>query len=262
LSALAVPAVQAASTDNLPGEAVGVFDAGHRMGKLNELLRHRAVWRSRDGLDTDHNTSPSGYEVLDALLPGGGWPVGALTEIVVERQGLGELALVMPALEALSRQGRTVAWVAPPYVPYAPALEQRGLDLSQVLWLRSNGLEERLWAAEQTLRSGVCGAVLLWLTPHQAPRINVRNLRRLQLAAEQGESVAFLFWRRAVTSSPAVLRVRVFSAPQGVNASKEVAGGTADDAVSAGSWGGRHLQLEILKCRGLGTNKVIGLQFA
>lgn len=245
-----------------------------RTEKLDELLRHPALWRSSDDENVGYQTLPTGHAALDELLPGSGWPVGALTEIVVERQGLGELALVMPALAALSRQGRNLAWVAPPYVPYAPALEQAGLELSRVLWLRSNGLEENLWAAEQALRSGVCGAVLLWLAPNQAAQINVRSLRRLQLAAEQGESMALLFWRRAVTFSPAALRLRVFN-PSVTNkgmAPISNPGGAWDWSLSwpgddlpqldSGPWAARDLQLEILKCRGLGANKAVKLKLA
>lgn len=254
---------------------------------LEALLRHPALWRTSDSASGLH-TLPTGFMALDALLPGGGWPLGALTEIVVERQGLGELAITLPALADLCLQGRSVAWVAPPYVPYAPALQAAGIDLAQVLWLRSTSLDDRLWAAEQALRSGVCGAVLLWLTPEHATGMTPHALRRLQLAAEQGQSLAFLFWRRAIDSSPAMLRLRVGASTNtaGANANGTRAAGQARARVrvresarafaGAGSAGERpaedsrilawprskiaeprSLSLEILKCRGPGTNKMV-----
>ena len=43
-----------------------------------------------------------GFAALDRYLPGGGWPLGPLIEVFVERYGVGELSLLMPALAALT----------------------------------------------------------------------------------------------------------------------------------------------------------------
>ena len=115
------------------------------------------------------------------LLPGGGWPAGALTEIHVERAGVGELQLVMPAAARLTRSGRWLTLVAPPYVPYAPAFAAHGVMLSRLMLVRPATAEDGLWACEQALRSQVCAAVLAWFD-----RVPERSLRRLQLAAESG----------------------------------------------------------------------------
>ena len=40
----------------------------------------------------------TGYGPLDAQLPGGGWPVGALSEVLQPLAGLHEWQLVLPAL--------------------------------------------------------------------------------------------------------------------------------------------------------------------
>ena len=62
-----------------------------------ESLHSRsAIWRSRHAAATAPGIA-TGFTELDVLLPGGGWPVGALTEIFVERPGIGELQLLMPA---------------------------------------------------------------------------------------------------------------------------------------------------------------------
>ena len=39
---------------------------------------------------------------MDRYLPGGGWPIGAIIEVFVERYGMGELTLLVPALIALT----------------------------------------------------------------------------------------------------------------------------------------------------------------
>lgn len=150
-------------------------------------------------------TLPTGLPALDAILPGGGWPVGALTEILPEQTGIGELRLVMPALARLSHQGQALAWVAPPYLPCAPALAAMGLDIGRVLLLRPDSDDDCFWAADQTLRSGSCAAVLVW--PHQ--QTDPRRLRRLQLAAEQGRCWGLLFRppEAARNASPAAVRL-------------------------------------------------------
>ena len=130
---------------------------------------------------------------------------GALTEIHVERTGIGELQLVMPAAAHLTRSGRWLALIAPPYVPYAPAFMGHGVKLSRLMLVRTTSAEDSLWACEQALRSQTCGAALAWLD-----RIHERALRRLQLAAESGDASLLLFRSaRAAPASTAALRLHV-----------------------------------------------------
>lgn len=170
---------------------------------LDALLRHPAVWRGDRCAPAALESTPSGFPELDALLPGGGWPMGALTEIFCTVPGIGELRLALPALARLSAAGRRLAWIAPPHLPYAPALAARGIDLRRLLLVRARE-EDALWAAEQALRSGACGAVLAWPAAGET-----RALRRLQLAAETGRAWGLLFPppRGAASPSPAALRL-------------------------------------------------------
>jgi cell division inhibitor SulA/protein ImuA len=162
----------------------------------------RGVWRC----DAGWQTQPSGFAVLDAQLPGGGWPIGAITELMPELAGIGELRLLAPALVALARAGRYIAWIAPPLLPYAPALAGAGLPLERVLIIQTRDLKESLWAMEQTLRCPLFGAVLAW-----PASIADRNVRRLQLAAEAGGSLGILYRPppAAQALSPAALRLRL-----------------------------------------------------
>jgi cell division inhibitor SulA/protein ImuA len=147
---------------------------------------------------------PTGHAMLDAELPGGGWPRAALVEILTAYEGLGALRLVAPALARLSDTGRWLAFIAPPHVPYAPALVAMGIELTRVLVVHERDRKRMLWALEQSLRSGACAAVLAWLG-----EVEMAILRRLQLAAVAGDAIGFVFRPRAAraVASPAVLRV-------------------------------------------------------
>lgn len=176
----------------------------------DNLLRHPRIFRLDAAASASVPTLPTGYPELDARLPGGGWPLSSLCEVLVARFGSVELPVVMPALVRLSAgtEGDPywLTWVSPPHIPYAPALATAGLDLSRVLMVRTRRSRDALWAAEQAMRSGTCRAVLLW-----AEQADSRHLRRLQLAAEEGNCWGVVFRPEAVRkrSSPAVLRLRV-----------------------------------------------------
>jgi len=160
---------------------------------------------------------PSGHAALDRELPGGGWPRGTLTELLGAHPGIGELQLVLPALAALTAQGRRVAWLAPPHLPYAPALAAAGLDLACLVVVRAPGRRDALWAAEQALRAGSCHALLAWL---HSPGYN--ELRRLSLAAATGVRPCVFLFRppaAAATPSPASLRLALEPAAAGLGVS-------------------------------------------
>lgn len=183
-----------------------------RAESLETLLRGapQTLWRGGEIARGDAQTT--GHEALDALLPGGGWPTGALIEISYECEGLGELRLTLPALRAWCHEGRSVAFVRPPHIPYAPALARFGLPLKSLLWVVADRDDDGRWAAEQLLREGAA-AVLLWSDAQED-----RALRRLQLAAEAGKACAFLY-RQALTlnqASPAAVRIALSPAEDGV----------------------------------------------
>ncbi|HVL35652.1 MAG TPA: translesion DNA synthesis-associated protein ImuA, partial [Burkholderiales bacterium] len=148
------------------------------MAGLDHLLHQQRVWRG-GAPATAQDTLGTGFAALDAELPGGGWPAGALTEILGRREGIGELQLVLPALAPLTWAGKRVVWLAPPHLPYAPALSAGGVDLAQLAVVRAPGRRDALWAAEQVLRAASCRALLAWL-----PDARYEELRRLAVAAQ------------------------------------------------------------------------------
>src|SRR5262245_44548087 len=126
---------------------------------LATLLEHPALWRGEECARLAA-AAPSGFPALDRCLPGGGWPQGALTELITLTAGIGELSLLMPACARLTQAGRSLVFVAPPYIPYAPALAAAGLDLARLLLLKARSRKDGLWALEQALNSSSCGAAL------------------------------------------------------------------------------------------------------
>jgi cell division inhibitor SulA/protein ImuA len=202
---------------------------GSQLGALDESL-------SIDGSSREPAAYPTGYARLDCHLPGGGWPRHALTEILLEHYGTGELELLMPVLARLSnveevspqvgrqvshhgsgcddREAGWIAWIAPPFQPYPPALLQWGINLARMLIVHPRQGVEALWAAEQALSSGNCAAVLVW-----SDALDHRTSRRLQLAAEKGQSwaIAFRPLEAAAQASAAALRIALTAGEQGTD---------------------------------------------
>lgn len=213
---------------------------------LEEIMRRARLWRA--GEATAEAGLSTGFPALDAALPAGGWPFPGLIEILSCQPGSGALRLMLPVLSQFARQQRWLIWVAPPYQPYAPALQAAGIDLTRVMVVDVDGeapavpaqtlheaqgpyaassattAEGVLWAFEQALRFPGCGAGLLW-----PGRLAALSLRRLQLACEAGGTMGVLFRASeyAAESSPAALRLLL----------------TVQPAAEA-------LDIRILKCRG------------
>lgn len=181
-------------------------------------------------------TQPTGHALLDAQLPGGGWPVGALCEVLQPLAGLHEWQLVLPALaQATARRAGAVVAVAPPCEPFGPALKAQGLPPERLCVVRADSARAAFWAAEQALRCGDVLAVMAWL-----PQAPAAALRRLQLAAAQQQQLLWVFRpaSAAPQASPALLRLQV----QGL----QVQGLPAEASTSAAPG----LQVQILKRRG------------
>ena len=164
---------------------------------------------------------PTGFAALDAELPGGGWPAAGLTELLLAAPGGGELRLLAPLLAADRQPAGRVLWIAPPFMPYAPALHTLGLALGRLLIVTPGSLADAAWAAEQGLRSGACAAVLWWQGEERVPAAALATaLRRLHLAAqEEAEGACPLFALRPAgaraQSSPAPLRLALEPTAQG-----------------------------------------------
>jgi cell division inhibitor SulA/protein ImuA len=172
----------------------------------------------------------TGCAQLDAVLPHGGWQSGTIVELMPTQIGVGEFQLLMPALAHITNTDRHVALISPPYIPFAPALQKYGVRLERLLIVRAAKNVDALWAFEQTLRCNSFGAVIAW-----PETIKDRDVRRLQLAAEAGRSIGFLYRSpsAAIEASPAAVRLKLHPAAAG------------------------DLQIDILKCRGIRSGQSV-----
>ena len=192
----------------------------------------------------------SGFAELDAQLPGGGWPAGVLTELLLPHAGVGELRVLAPVLAGLQNRQRSLMWFDPPAAPCAWALAALGINVAQLVVVHSRqhvkpagpqrpkaflppppeGGEHTsggrafareplpaadiLWALEHALKSGHLGAVLAWLPA----RLPADALRRLQLAAQAHDGPAFLLRGVQARSQPSAAPLRLLLASAGPDA--------------------------------------------
>jgi hypothetical protein len=193
--------------------------SANRAETLEQLAR---LCRTGRAIDTVGTTEPSEFSELDAMLPGEGWAVGTIVELMPHAMGIGEFRLLLPTLARMTRAEHHVALISPPYIPFAPALAQHGLALERLLVINAATSEDTLWAFEQTLRCKSFGAVVAWPSA-----VKDREIRRLQLAAEAGRSIGFVYRppSAALESSPAAVRLKLQASETG-------------------------LSIDILKCRG------------
>lgn len=173
---------------------------------------HPALWRGTQLARSYGRTVDTGYPALSAELPGGGWPAGALIELLVSQSGVGEIRLLRPALISVSK--RPIALLAPPQTPNALGWRYLGLPPDKLLLLNARKTADALWSAEQILKSGSCGALLFW-----QQHIRGESLRRLVLAAQTSETLFVLLrpLAAAMDSSPATLRLAVRPTDNGVS---------------------------------------------
>jgi len=194
---------------------------------LAPLLKDAAasqVWRADDLPQTGFGgVVASGSPVLDAELPGSGWPQGALTELLVDAPGRGELSLLMPAIAQVTKAGRPCVWTLPYEaapagqgaagdmpMPYAPALAAAGIDLDRSIFVQPATPREGLWALEQSLRMPHLGTLIGWLPAGHADA-DFRALRRLHLLASRYQALVFVLRtpHAATAPSPAALRLQL-----------------------------------------------------
>lgn len=194
---LSVPGRGAATPDPAP-------EGGRGVAAPTPEQIHPALWRAHQVGCLRQATLASGFDTLDAELPGAGWPKRVLTELLLPHPGVGEMRLLAPALAAVAQGqagvARSVMLFDPPAVLCGWALAQLGVDAQQLIVVHgregSRGAALRnllssadlFWALEQALKSGHVGAVLAWLPD----RLRADALRRLQLAAQSHDGPVFL----------------------------------------------------------------------
>jgi len=180
--------------------------------QLDPTSLHPSLWRASQLARADTLCVDTGHAPLSRMLPGGGWPVGTLIDLLVQQAGIGEIRLLGPALAKVA--GRGVFIVTPPQTPQTLAWCKLGLKPSEIIWIRSERTADALCSVEHLLRSGCCGAVVFWQN-----HIRSDSLRRLHLAAQSGETL-FVMVRplaSAMDASPAPLRLSLRPAQGGLD---------------------------------------------
>lgn len=190
------------------------MDAGEKRKRFLALAGDmpHALWRASSLGRGGPAALPSGYAMLDAELPGSGWAPSSLTELLWAHQGGGEFRVLAPALRTLAQAGKTIVLLGSPHDLIAPGLDQAGIDVNRILIVKTEKPADRLWSAEQILKSGCVGALVSW-----HPLAKAEHLRRLQVAASGSEGFVFIC-RPANTRhepSPAPLRLLCEPAPFG-----------------------------------------------
>ena len=174
-------------------------------GPLPDLAALCHVWRAGELGDAGQRSVDTGYASLNQVLPGGGWPHGALIELLQPQPGLNEWGLLAPALAALQAVAprQLMVLVGAPYLPFGPALGARQLNMQRLLAVRAQGTA-LLWAVGEALQCAEVDIVLAWL-----PQARSANLRRLQIAAHAHDKLLFVFRPLGARqeSSPAPLRL-------------------------------------------------------
>jgi len=136
-------------------------------------------------------TLSTGYPPLDALLPDGGLPRGALCELSGPTGG-GRTALALRAVARLTDTGSTAAWIDLPGEFYPPAAAAAGVALGHLLGVTPVDRVQALGCCDLLLRFGAVPLVVLDLdgaglrTRHSAgPR---RHWARLHTLVRRGET--------------------------------------------------------------------------
>ena len=155
------------------------------------------VWRVNELAGTEETIIATGHPALDVHLPGGGWPVASMVEVLQERGEQHVWQLLLPAL-AQATQGRAgpVVLVAAPFEPFGPSLAAQGLPAQRLLWVRADKPAARLWSAEQALRCAQVAAVLAWLPQARSAEhfygVNVNPTKTDSHVYEAGDKIIVL----------------------------------------------------------------------
>ena len=162
---------------------------------------------------------PFGIEQIDSRLADGGLGTAALHEIAASAPTLAEDAATTLFLAGIAaryaRKGSSALWAVTRFDLYAPGLEQVGLGPDRVLFVEAREDKDVLAVMEDALRHGALAAVI-----GEVRRADMTATRRLQLAAAEGGTPAFLMrrWRKAgacplAEPSAATTRWRIGCAP-------------------------------------------------
>jgi protein ImuA len=184
--------------------------------RRSSLLAHlpasvaSSVWVGDELGGAPPETISTGFPSLDLQLPGGGWPLGVVSELLLAQPGTAEWRLLLPGLAMAATPSRPLLAVSPPLTPFVAGLRLHGLDERALVIVQATKPADRLWAAEQAAKAEDMAGVIAWL-----PQARPEQIRRLQTACHNAGCPLFVVRHdtAAQQSSPAPLRVQARSDP-------------------------------------------------
>ncbi len=210
---------------------------------------------------SNHNAiASSGSAALDALLPGGGFRSGQIVEWLTAESGSGAAMWGMNAAinslntDSLTTKGisrnltnssesQSIAVIDNDQMFYPPAAASLGLDLQQLLVIQPRNHADAIWAIDQTLRCPRIAAV--WA---DIQRLNAKEARRLQLAAEEGDTLGMFIRPLTARNQPswADIQIQVEPLP-----TPDKPAPTNLNASLTQHFSRRRWKLTLLRCRGM-----------
>lgn len=191
---------------------------------LDQLLRRGDVWRGHSAAFNHKSTLATGHSALDPLLLSNGWPLKSLIEAALP---LGKKApssslvpaacwfLLSPSLRALlAKSEGYVLLLNPPAIPFAQGLIQQGIPLNRLLIVNTENKQDFVAAFTELSQAAYCHAVIAW-QPKQP--LSYTELRKCQLACDNGQALNILFRNSLLQSSPAPLRLALDLQQQTLN---------------------------------------------
>ncbi len=180
------------------------------MSTVSELKASGHVWSLHENVRPTALLS-TGFTKLDQALMGG-FPAHTVIELHGPT-GIGELRLLLPCLTRPCAREQLLVMINPPLLIGSQMLQNAGISMAQMLVLHPATVQDAFWAAEQCLKSGCCGSVLLW-----QPTLSIAQLKRLQLCAQEGQANLFIFrgQQQSQISLPVALSLQLSPDLQGI----------------------------------------------
>lgn len=198
--------------------------------KLTNIEQHQAA-----GATTD--ATSSGCNALDAILPRGGFQRGQLIEWLSPYAGSGAMSWALQSCKLLADGGpQSIVVIDLEQTFHPPAAFGMGVDLERLVVVRPKNAADAIWALDQSLRNPAVAAACATL-----PRLDPRDFRRLQLAAEQGNTTGHLLRPLSVRGQPSWADFQLLVQPRRSCTSKK----PASESSRHRTW-----HLELVRCRG------------
>ena len=242
--------------DALPrSQSIRAVD-GTRSARVRNLARQLRRVENARRLPIARRTLPTGLDLLDQLLPGGGLRPGTIVEWLSDGNGAGAATLALHAAARMLKERESLFVIDPERDFHPVAAASLGIDLQRIVVIqppqqdhphlagpvdahrsrrhaRAATTNDTLWALEQTLRSPAV-AITICRTGY----LNGHVFRRLQLAAETGGGLGFLLRPIAAMRQPTWADVRLLVEPRWMS----------DEVCNADS-ASRSLTVTLLRCR-------------